>query len=1507
MEIPSVSTLVELLKYRVSTNPDSLAYQFFYDENLNYKSINYEKLDKLANEIAQTLLTHGLKKGDRALLIYHPGLDFVCSLFGCLYAGIVAIPLYPPTNLKLEDKINLILSDSTPSLILTDTKIQNEFQAVLNRLNHNDYIFTDTLGERSEFFPIDIDAETLAYLQYTSGSTSDPKGVKITHRNLIDNVSLLADVFSDIQNSVSWLPPYHDMGLLTGIILPLALGIPARLLSPNHFLINPIDWLKIISQFEKVYSVAPNFAYGLCAEKITDKEKKSLNLEQWLLACNGAEPVRMHTIDTFYHEFAACGFKKEVFCPCYGLAEATLLVSLNNEFTKFPGLDVSSEALKLNKIAFDYHDETTKIINVGKMYQPTKIVDPNTLIELNENHIGEIWIHGDSVSSGYWNNKEETIKTFKAHIADDTSKINYLRTGDLGFKHNNNLYITGRIKDLIILHGKNYYPHDLELIVEQAHPLIRKNCLVSFSIEKNKEEHLVLVCETEPVDNDEWPMLIASICNSLFEEMYITPSIIVFIPPKHLPKTTSGKVQRQITKKLFNSGGLKINHLWEQTSHNGQQNKNSTNIELQKSELVTWILDWIKQHITKSSSLISANKSYAEYGFDSINLANFIGDFNTHTGLLIDSLLVINYPTPQQLAEFVIKNKKGLPKLYKITPRKNAKPVLSLTQERLLYLQMLHIKEPILNIGAAFKMTGYINVEKFKSICNLIIKRHEILHTAFNEKLDKDNPRLIDKLPEVVQVIEASKYTDPELKEEFIQETLKTYNFTKGPLFRLSLYKISDKEAYLLIAAHHIIFDSWSLMLFVKELITKYEDEAATLPVLPIQYYDFANWQKNQSKEHQSYEVLDFWAEYLKNAPLKLTLPIDHRRNKKHIDVIKYYKFNLEESIGDNVSSFCKEEGITSFILFFTTFQVLLTHYSNQKDFLIGVPVNGRIIPETTNLIGLFVKPLPIRVRISSSQHISSLLQHNQRMLNKCFRFQDIPLPQLAQRLNLDKNLLLNPLFRVTFIMQNINPEEVVSDTISCSLFWSESGLFPYDLTLEVIPRKKEGKEIYEIILKYDEALFNASTITKFEEHFECLLNGVMKHPSMPVLEVPFITTEEKNKLLFEWNSTEIEYPNEKTLHALFEEQVEKNLTQIALNINDEVITYQELNEKANQLAHYLLDHTLHEEEIIAILQKERSIDLIISMLAVLKAGGAFLLINPDHFEGDITKIQQKAKIRIILTTFNWKDYITYPTYNPDVAKNTSALAYTVYKKDPENENIVLIEHQNICDRLHWYLNNSIDFKEFIHLFSFEFDDAIAALFWPLLKGATVYLPDLNTIDNKLLDIIINKDANVFYSTPGLLTSLLSYVKNNDFQHMKYVILAKELFKGDFLDKIKEVFPEDVKIMNTYGVAEGTIISTLGTVNDKNLDILPIGSPISNTEIFVLNEQKNLVPIGIIGELYIGGKGVARGYLDNKLLEKQKFISNPFSTPLSNKLYRTGDFVRMTIEGELIFIKHDPS
>lgn len=599
MDCSFAKTIVDFLDIQVQNRSDELLYEFIHDSTVQSETLTFGEFYNRVEIVASNLSNQGLRVGDRAILIYPPGIELIISYFACLFIGVIAIPVYPPMNIKLAKKLYYVVKDSNPKIILSTLRLKQQIALFFNKLpdvftnpiallysKMPDYLqssmgnvithllssnvyFTDEYDTLVSYTRPVITENDLAFLQYTSGSTSKPKGVKLSHLNVVSNVKLISEIARNLKSQVCWLPPYHDMGLITGVITPVFTAIPVRLFSPLHFLHKPLDWLTLISKLEKVGTVAPNFAYDYCVKKITAEQREELDLREWKRASCGAEPVRMQTMERFYQTFKSCGVKKEILSPCYGLAEATLFVSVNVDFVKKPYVEVLKEDLLQNKLTFkddnDEQDDTKykKIVNTGKLYQEVIIVDVDTMEKLPEDNIGEIWVHSDSVSQGYWNKPQDTENIFNATVA-NSSRKKYLRTGDLGFIHENNLYVTARIKDLIIVRGKNYYPQDIESAVEDAHIHVRKNSLVAIALEENNCEKLVIVCETEKIfEQKEYEKLAQKICKSIAKEFNLAVYNIVFIPPKSLPKTTSGKVQRQLTKQLLYNKDLKINYLWQ--------------------------------------------------------------------------------------------------------------------------------------------------------------------------------------------------------------------------------------------------------------------------------------------------------------------------------------------------------------------------------------------------------------------------------------------------------------------------------------------------------------------------------------------------------------------------------------------------------------------------------------------------------------------------------------------------------------------------------------------------------------------------------------------------------------------------------------------------------------------------------------------------------------------------------------------------------------------------------
>lgn len=564
-------TLVDVVRLRAITSPNKTSCIFLNKEI--EEIMTYADLDQHARAIAVTLQNRGIKSGDRILLLFSPGLPFIRAFFGCLYAGCIAVPIYPPAQEKLLDKAQRIIANANPELVLMSAGHHDKFTVPdHNQIPHfaqKPCLALETVDiQQSANWQASTNASDIAFLQYTSGSTMHPKGVMVTHHNLLDNLDKLYASFHMNDDTVlfSWLPPHHDMGLIGCILTPIYGGIPVIMSSPFSFLQNPLSWLKSITKYRATISGGPNFAYDYCVKRIKEEKKQGLDLSSWLIASNGAEPVRAETMEHFYHAFKDYGFRKEAFYPCYGLAEATLLVTGGIPGTSYRSLTLAKEQYQDHRVRFatENSPDSHSLVSCGRMIQTVVIVDPDALTPCDTDQIGEIWVQSDSVTQGYWKLKEETAHAFHGQIQGDASEANYLRTGDLGFIHEGELFVTGRIKDLIILYGKNHYPQDIEYSILHSPLSALLGKCAAFVTQEQNEYQLTLMCEVknrfmEEATQDE-------LFNELFELVYkihqLEINTIVFIPLKAMPHTTSGKIRRNFCRQHLLDNTLPIVASW---------------------------------------------------------------------------------------------------------------------------------------------------------------------------------------------------------------------------------------------------------------------------------------------------------------------------------------------------------------------------------------------------------------------------------------------------------------------------------------------------------------------------------------------------------------------------------------------------------------------------------------------------------------------------------------------------------------------------------------------------------------------------------------------------------------------------------------------------------------------------------------------------------------------------------------------------------------------------------
>ena len=567
-----ITSLLDILSDRAKYQSEQQAYIFLQNGETESGSLTYGELDRQARAIAAEIQSW---RGERALLIYPSGLEFITAFFGCLYAGVVAVPVYPPRRNQNLSRLLSIVNDAQAKIALTTTSIladlgqRCEEQPDLAQLK---LIATDILASNSqESAPQLVKPETLAFLQYTSGSTGTPKGVMVTHGNIIHNQQVIHQAFGHSEKSivVGWLPLFHDMGLMGNVMQPMYLGIPCILMPPVAFLQQPIRWLQAISKYRATTSGGPNFAYDLCVKKVRPEELPNLDLSSWDLAFNGAEPIRAETLEQFERKFASCGFNYSAFYPCYGMAETTLFTTGGDKHQQPVIQGVLAEELEQHSVVeTEILSPSSRVfVGCGRPYLNTTviIVNPESLISCKKGQVGEIWVSGESIAAGYWHRPETTKETFQAYLK-DTGAGPFLRTGDLGFLQEGELFVTGRIKDVMIVRGQNYYPQDIEMTVQNSHIALRPNSGAAFTLEVKGEERLVIVQEIERtyLRKLNVPEVLGEIIQAVTAQHGLQIYATALIKTGSIPKTSSGKIQRHACKVGFLDRSLNVVEDWSE-------------------------------------------------------------------------------------------------------------------------------------------------------------------------------------------------------------------------------------------------------------------------------------------------------------------------------------------------------------------------------------------------------------------------------------------------------------------------------------------------------------------------------------------------------------------------------------------------------------------------------------------------------------------------------------------------------------------------------------------------------------------------------------------------------------------------------------------------------------------------------------------------------------------------------------------------------------------------------
>jgi acyl carrier protein len=666
-------TLIDLLDWRATQQPGREAYTFLEGGEAEDSSVNYRELERQVRSVASQLQSAGVATGERVLLLYPPGLEYVVAFLGCLYAGVIAVPAYPPRLSRPESRLLAIAADSKATVALTTTHILSNLE---RRLVHAPelksllWLATDDGKDSARKWRCpEMDSNTLAFLQYTSGSTAAPKGVMVTHGNLLHNLAMIYHGLGYTPNSqmVTWLPPYHDMGLIGGLLQPLYGGFPAALMPPVSFLQRPLGWLRAISRLGADTGGGPDFAYDLCSSKITPEERATLNLSKWTVAFNGAEPIRLETLERFAATFAPCGFRWEAFYPTYGLAEATLIVSGGSKTAPPVALSVEGAELERDRVvvASAGGKSTRTLVGCGQVLADQRIVvvDPESLTQCPTDRVGEIWVSGPSVAQGYWDRPEETKHAFRAYLA-DTGEGPFLRTGDLGFLHSGELFVTGRLKDLIIVRGLNHYPQDIEHTVERSHVALHPNGCAAFSVTSDEGEHLVVVQELERryVRNADLGEVIASVRRGVAEHHEVQVHAVVLVRTGSIPRTSSGKIQRRATRAAYEAGALAVVAMEVLPAGVGEQDGGAEAVSLRASmtgcdetrtdRVLSIVRDFVRRR-GRSEVVRLADSLQGDLGLDSLAVAELMIEVEMAFGVRLGDSVIAGMRTVEDVCGVV--------------------------------------------------------------------------------------------------------------------------------------------------------------------------------------------------------------------------------------------------------------------------------------------------------------------------------------------------------------------------------------------------------------------------------------------------------------------------------------------------------------------------------------------------------------------------------------------------------------------------------------------------------------------------------------------------------------------------------------------------------------------------------------------------------------------------------------------------------------------------------------
>ena len=1525
--VATPATLAGLLLRQANLQPDRRAFAVL-DNNLEISSsLTFGELAAAAEALAQALLQRA-RPGDRVLLAFHNSPDAIRAFWGCIVAGLIPVPAPAPDSRQspvartrltgMAADADIALALTSPDLVAAADELSGSFQ-----WHSVDSLLTDSVASGSVFPGLQQATDAPAYLQYTSGSTSAPRGVEITHAAVIAQAAALheaAAVDTERDCSLIWLPWFHDYGLIHALISPVYSGLSSYVMPTLSFMRQPLRWLEAIDKYRITHTGAPNFAFAACVQALAGKSDWKAQLDSLRVASCGAEPVRRETLEAFTRAFAEHGLAADAVAPGYGLAEAVLGVSLARQ-----GLEsvlVETEALEQHRIAIAQDADSTGVTGLVSCGVPlpgfdVRIVDPGNCSQRPDDEVGEIWVCGPSTGRGYWGNPSATDATFGARLQNHPEQ-SFLRTGDLGFLHNGAVFVTGRMKDLLVVHGRNIYPQDLELAAEHAHDAVRPAGVIAVGVIRDDGQEAVVLlaeCRGRP-DRETVAAVVAAVRRQVAADFELEVHDVVPLRSSSLPRTSSGKPQRAAALRMFRSGDLDTRRL-----ESGEQ---PVAVEAPEEILREVLAVWSR---VLSVAQPEPGDDFFAQGGDSLLATQIVSRLNVQLHIELPVRAVFEAPNPRSLARRVAAALEiGTVTTSQPVPGntgRGARRQLSFTQERMWFMHQLAPESPAYNVPLALRLRGHIDRVALREAANNVFRRHRILQTDFTATtigpyaLSREGGVAL-KINEIDLGSAGHEHGDA-LEATLSRLASEPFRLDIAPLIRVTLIRLADDDAVLLVVMHHIVGDQWSCAVLGRDLAAAYRAQLGgiktALPDLPLQYADYAEWQRQWLSGERMRQQLNYWREQLDGIqPLQLNE--DYPRGMQQSFAGATVRRRLDPERLANLQSLCAAQGVSLSMVLIAALKTLLLRHAGTSDIAIGVPVANRHHLSTEDLIGSFVNTLVFRTDLSGNPSFNETLRRVREVSLEAYAHQDLPFELLVRELDLSPDISRSPLFDVLFNMVNTPATDIEFPGLEWTRLDFDRGAAQFDLTVSV-------DALYDpaIVFEYATDLYARDTMERLADHYLRIIDAVTVDAGIPVGDLELLGDSEYLRLQ-QWGEGLIADTEQ---HLPVSEQValraEEAPSARAVICGATERTYEQLDAAANRLAAEIRARGIACGKTVGICLP-RSAQLPEVILGALRSGAAYVPLDPAYPRERLRFQAKDAGIDLLIADEQTARFLDWPAaytllldreagqitghpdtrLSPDLRQDAGPddPAYVIYTSGSTGlPKGVVVSHRAITNFLESMRQEpGLDSNDrLLAVTTLGFDIAALELLLPLVTGAcTIIADDSQAGDGHLLQALLEKhDITVMQATPSRWQMLIAADWSG--KANLRALVGGESLKADLARQLTERCRE---VWNMYGPTETTVWSSCWRVAHSAIEPISIGKPIAGTTLQVLDDFGQLCPIGVAGELCIGGRGLALGYHNQPALTALQFVTAGEKTAFSGSaIYRTGDRARWRRDGRL--------